>query len=97
MGLHFGAASRDPRVFQDPDKLDITRAHNNHLAFGAGPHRCIGRHLARLELRVALEEFLVRMPAVSIAPGADLRREMWPTYGPTSLPLIWDRSSRQVP
>jgi cytochrome P450 len=81
-------------VFKDPEKLDITRPHNNHLAFGSGPHRCIGRHLGRLELRVALEEFLVRMPAVSIAPGADLRREMWATYGPASLPLTWDRSSR---
>jgi nocardicin N-oxygenase len=62
MGLHFGAASRDPRVFQDPDKLDITRAHNNHLAFGAGPHRGIGRHLAPRQPPVDLGSIIPTSP-----------------------------------
>jgi cytochrome P450 family 142 subfamily A polypeptide 1 len=60
--LLYGSANRDPREFEDPDVLDLTRAHNRHIAFGFGTHVCLGAHLARLEIRVMFEELLRRMP-----------------------------------
>ncbi|WP_395647652.1 cytochrome P450 [Terricaulis sp.] len=58
--LAFGAANRDPTVFPEPDTLVLDRKPNLHLGFGMGVHRCIGSHLAKLQLRVALEELLKR-------------------------------------
>jgi cytochrome P450 family 142 subfamily A polypeptide 1 len=60
--LLYGAANRDPRDFDRPDELDVTRHPVRHLAFGIGTHLCLGAHLARLEIRVAFEELLRRMP-----------------------------------
>jgi hypothetical protein len=60
--LCIGAANRDPEQFPDPDRLDIARNPNRHLAFGSGPHQCAGMHLARLEGRVAISRFLARFP-----------------------------------
>lgn len=56
------SANRDPDEFDDPDSFDLERAQNRHLSFGAGPHRCLGSHLARLELSIALEELHRRIP-----------------------------------
>ena len=68
-----GAADTDPAEFgADADDLVLDRAVNRHLAFGGGPHRCLGSHLARLELRVALEELHRRIPDYAIADGAVL-------------------------
>jgi cytochrome P450 len=60
--LCIGAANRDPEQFPDPDRLDLGRHPNRHLAFGSGPHQCAGMHLARLEGRVAIARFLERFP-----------------------------------
>ena len=60
--LCIGAANRDPQQFADPDRLDVGRAPNRHLAFGSGPHQCVGLALARLEGRVAVARFLARFP-----------------------------------
>lgn len=60
--LVISAANRDPAHFTDPEVLDLTRTPNRHLAFGAGPHRCLGSHLGRLELIVAFEELHRRIP-----------------------------------
>jgi cytochrome P450 len=64
--MYYGAANRDPRVFDEPERFDVTREHNPHLAFGTGTHVCMGSHMARLSMRVTLEELLRRFP--------DLRR-----------------------
>jgi cytochrome P450 len=85
--LSFPAANRDPRQFERADEVVVDREVNKHAAFGLGVHRCLGSHLARMELRVALEVWLERLPVFSLAdPGA----VSWATgqvRGPRSLPL----------
>lgn len=84
-----GVASRDPAEHPDPDLIDLQRR-ERHLAFGVGPHRCLGSHLARMELRVTLEEWHRRIPEYELAPG--VRPQVtWPagTVGITSLPLVF--------
>ena len=64
--LAIGAANRDPAVFEEPDRLDVARKPNNHLAFGQGAHACSGMNVARLEARVALAALLVRYPRLQL-------------------------------
>ncbi len=64
--MYYGAANRDPRIFENPEVFDITRKPNPHLAFGTGTHFCMGSHIARLEMRVTREEFLRRFPNVRL-------------------------------
>jgi cytochrome P450 len=64
-----GSAGRDPGEFPDADEVILDRVPNRHLAFGSGPHRCLGSHLARVELRVALEEIHRRLPDYELVPG----------------------------
>jgi cholest-4-en-3-one 26-monooxygenase len=71
--LMYASANRDERVFTDPDRFDVTRSHNLHVAFGFGTHFCLGASLARLELRVMFEELLRRLPDMRLAPGAEPR------------------------
>jgi cytochrome P450 len=72
--LSYSASSRDPKIVENPQKLDITRESVLHSTFGVGPHRCIGSNLARLELRATLEEWLKRIPDFGVKPGTG------PTY-----------------
>nr|WP_157133109.1 cytochrome P450 [Roseobacter sp. SK209-2-6] len=67
--LMIGAANRDPEVFSEPDRFDITRIPNRHLAFAGGPHVCVGLSLARLEGQIALQHFLQRFPSFQILDG----------------------------
>ena len=82
-----GSANRDPRQFQDPGRFDITRDPSGHVAFGHGIHFCIGAALARLEARVALEEFLARVPRFQIAAGGWEPRKAFHVHGASRLPL----------
>ncbi len=69
--LMYASANRDPRVFTDPDRFDVTRPGNHHVAFGFGTHFCLGASLARIEIRVMFEELLRRVPDWRLAAGAE--------------------------
>jgi cytochrome P450 len=62
--LYYGAANRDSEVFEDPDRFDVGRDPNDHIAFGAGPHFCLGANIARVEIEVMLRELLTRLPDI---------------------------------
>jgi hypothetical protein len=64
-----GAANRDPGQFPDPDRLDLARAPNRHIAFGGGIHFCLGAPLARIEARVAIAALLARLPGPEAGPA----------------------------
>jgi len=83
------AANRDPEEFPDADSVIIDRQENRHVAFGAGPHRCLGAHLARLELNVALTLWLERVPDFRIDTSIPIR-EHGGQIGLINLPLVWD-------
>ncbi len=85
--LGFPAANRDPSVFPDADKFIIDRAENRHVAFGLGIHRCAGSNLARMELRVAIEEFIKRYPRFELDPSKDVTWAPGQVRGPRALPL----------
>jgi cytochrome P450 len=82
-------ANRDPAEHDDPDQVDFARQ-ERHLAFGGGPHRCLGSHLARMEMREVLAEWHRRIPEYQLAPGYR-PRVPWPTglVGLDSLPLVF--------
>ena len=93
--LRYAAANRDPSKFPDPDKFDITRANaRTHLAFGKGPHMCVGNMLSRKEMFVAFDELLERLTgfaiaddtAVTVLPNVLLR-------GVTNLPITFERAA----
>jgi cytochrome P450 len=83
--LAFPAANRDPLKFEDPDTFIIDREENRHAAFGLGIHRCIGSNLARLELKVAIEEFIKRFPRFELA--GDTRWSVGMVRGPREIPV----------
>jgi cytochrome P450 len=85
--LGFPAANRDPTVFHDADTFIIDRQENRHLAFGLGIHRCAGSNLARLEMRVAIEEFIKRFPRFELADPGAVAWAQGQVRGPRSLPI----------
>jgi len=85
--LSFPAANRDPAQFDRPDEVIIDREVNRHAAFGLGIHRCVGSHLARMELRVALEVWLSRISEFSLADAAAVAWSTGQIRGPRTLPL----------
>ena len=87
--LGFAACSNDPRNVPNPELLDLDRKASPHLAFSTGPHNCAGATLARLELRMFLQEWLGRMPDVHLAPGFVPRMRGGSVLGFTSLEIAW--------
>jgi cytochrome P450 len=88
--LPLASANRDPAEFPDAHQVKIDRENNRHLAFGAGPHRCLGSHLARRELLVGLTEWHRRIPEYRLdldVPITEHGRQV----GLNNLPLVWDR------
>jgi cytochrome P450 len=83
--LVFGAANVDPTAFDRPGKFDVDRSPNRHVGSGRGIHLCVGAPLARLQVRVVLEELFARTASFELA--GPVRRTEWPRLGLTSLPL----------
>ena len=86
----FGSANRDERAFAEPERLDLAREPNHHLAFGFGIHFCLGASLARLEIRLALEEWLARAPHYALLEQGRLRVVSDTNRGFERLPLALD-------
>ena len=87
VGLMFSAANHDPTVFDHPEEVDIDREPNAHLAFGLGVHRCIGSNLARLQVRVAVEQVLTRLSPFRMPDGGRVKYFGGAQRGPAYLPL----------
>ena len=87
--LNFPAANRDPAAFERADEVVLDRAVNRHIAFGTGIHRCAGSNLARMELTVAVEEWLARIPTFRLAEDAQVTWAGGQVRGPRSIPVVF--------
>jgi cytochrome P450 len=90
--VNLSAANVDPGEFTEPLQVDLDRHGNSHLAFGGGVHRCLGSHLARRELRIALREWHRRIPEYTLAPGYEVRYRPPLRFVP-DLELVWSARS----
>ena len=87
--MNFPAANRDPEVFESPETVDLNRAENRHVAFGSGIHRCAGSNLARMELQVALEEWIHEIPDFRFDEGKEMTWAGGQVRGPRTLPVVF--------
>ncbi len=90
LGLMFGAANRDPARFTQPNTLDIRREDNPHISFGGGVHYCLGAPLARLELQIAYQTLLSRLPNLRLAGDAPIFKDAYVIRGLRDLHLTFD-------
>lgn len=88
--LFLPAADLDPGEFENPEKFELGRENNVHIAFGVGPHRCLGSHLARIELQVIYEQMLERLPPFRLDDASPARFRGGNIIAIDSLPLRWD-------
>ena len=91
--MYFGAANRDPAKFDNPDALDLARTPNEHIAFGGGPHVCLGQHLARIEIDAILGEVLTRMDDLEIVGEPEWLASTF-ISGPKSMPVRFRPGAR---
>jgi cytochrome P450 len=82
-------ATHDPAAYANPEDVILDRK-PRHVGFGYGPHLCLGMHLARREMRIAMEEILAGLPEFSLKPGAELNYHLAHTIQPVELPLVWN-------
>jgi cytochrome P450 len=87
--MNFPGANRDPNVFEHPDEVILDRAHNRHVAFGAGIHRCAGSNLARMEMRVGIETWIDRIPEFRLADGGEVTWAGGQVRGPRQVPVVF--------
>jgi cytochrome P450 len=87
--ISFASANYDSDEFVEAENFDLDRQRNRHLSFGLGPHRCAGSNLARMNLRIALEELLPHMRDIAFAPGAEIHWHSTLTRSPLTLPLTF--------
>jgi cytochrome P450 len=90
--LSFPAANRDPAIFPDADKVVLDRKENRHAAFGLGIHRCVGSNLARMEMTVAIEEWLKRIPDFRLDPAGEVKWSQGTVRGPRQLPVLFGKA-----
>jgi cytochrome P450 len=88
--LFLPAADLDPTEFKDPEEYNLARENKVHIAFGTGPHRCLGSHLARIELQVLYEEMLKGLPEFRLDPTKEVTFHGGHVIGPDELHLVWD-------
>jgi cytochrome P450 len=86
--LPLAVVNRDPSRYENPSEVDLNRKTTNHVTFGSGPHRCLGSHLARLELNIGLEEWHKVIPEYRLADGEN-PMQFGTLYGPESMRLSW--------
>jgi len=91
--LSFPAANRDPAMFPDADRVVIDRKENRHAAFGLGIHRCVGSNLARMEMTVAVEEWLKRIPDFRLDPAGKVTWSEGTVRGPRQLPVLFGKNA----
>jgi cytochrome P450 len=84
------AANVDPKKFPGPEVYDLNREDKAHIAFGAGPHRCLGSHLARVEMQIIVEVALSRLHNIRLDPERPPQYHGGHVIGPDSLSLLWD-------
>ena len=82
----------DEALVDDPFRVDFDRPVSSHLVFGSGPHRCVGSHLARLEMKIFIEEWVRRIPAFSVDAAGDLPTRGGLVWSPVAVPLVWPRA-----
>jgi cytochrome P450 len=87
--MNFPAANRDPAVFERADEVVLDRTHNRHVAFGSGIHRCAGSNLARMELKVAIEAWLQRIPTFKLNDDGEVTWAGGQVRGPRTLPVVF--------
>jgi cytochrome P450 len=87
--IYWASADRDEAEFPGADAFDLERGSNRHVAFGVGPHRCAGSNVARLNLRIALEELTRRLHDIALQDGADVRYHTTSTRAPLSVPITF--------
>jgi cytochrome P450 len=90
--MYFGSANRDTEKFDAPDALNLARTPNEHIAFGTGPHGCLGQHIARLEIDAILREVLTRLDDLKIGNAEWLPSNF--ISGPRRLPVTFRPATR---
>ncbi|MGF7236677.1 MAG: cytochrome P450 [Frankia sp.] len=92
--MYWASANRDEAQFENPDTFDPNRARNPHIAFGAGPHRCAGSNLARMNLRIAFDEIARRLHDIKLQPGADIDYHSTFNRAPRGVPITFTPGPR---
>jgi cytochrome P450 len=92
--MFWASANRDEGEFTEPDAFDLDRSRNRHIAFGAGPHRCVGSNLARMNLRIAVDEIVRRLGDAKLRPGADIDFHSTFNRAPPSVPITFTPGER---
>jgi cytochrome P450 len=92
--MYWASANRDAAEFDHPDTFDPARERNRHIAFGAGPHRCVGSNLARMNLRIAIDEIAQRLRDLKLKPGADINFHSTFNRAPLTVPITFTPGQR---